>query len=72
MDSRFSRKTITKDFEAPWCISTKGKYYFPIQREIHNICYNGRVHTDHSLTRVILNRLRRWTNHHSIIELNGK
>jgi hypothetical protein len=62
-------------FEAPWIHKYKGKYYFSYSTgDTHFICYatGDNPYGPFTYQGVILNPVDGWTNHHSIIELNGK
>jgi hypothetical protein len=62
-------------FEASWMHKYNGKYYFSYSTgDTHFICYAiGDSPTGpFTYKGVILNPVQGWTNHHSIIELNGK
>ena len=62
-------------FEASWMHKYKGKYYFSYSTgDTHNICYaiGDSPYGPFTYQGVILNPVDGWTNHHSIIETNGK
>jgi len=62
-------------FEASWVFKYKGKYYFTYSTgDTHFLCYATGVKPYGPFTYqgVILNPVDGWTNHHSIIEFNGK
>jgi len=62
-------------FEASWMHKYKGKYYFSYSTgDTHYICYatGNNPYGPFTYQGVILNPVDGWTNHHSIIEVNGK
>ncbi|MEO6733404.1 MAG: glycoside hydrolase family 43 protein [Ferruginibacter sp.] len=62
-------------FEAAWMHKYKGKYYFSYSTgDTHNICYaiGDNPYGPFTYTGIILKPVEGWTNHHSIIEFNGK
>jgi len=62
-------------FEASWMHKYKGKYYFSYSTgDTHFICYatGDNPYGPFTYQGVILNPVDGWTNHHSIIETNGK
>ena len=62
-------------FEAAWVFKHKGKYYFTYSTgDTHFLCYatGDNPFGPFTYQGVILNPVEGWTNHHSIIELNGK
>ena len=62
-------------FEAAWMHKYKGKYYFSYSTgDTHFICYatGDNPYGPFTYQGVILNPVDGWTNHHSIIEVNGK
>jgi hypothetical protein len=71
---------LTKDhdrrfFEASWMHTYNGKYYFSYSTgDTHFICYaiGDSPYGPFTYKGVILNPVVGWTNHHSIIEINGK
>jgi hypothetical protein len=62
-------------FEAAWVFKYKGKYYFTYSTgDTHFICYatGDNPYGPFTYQGVLLNPVDGWTNHHSIIEANGK
>ena len=62
-------------FEASWMFKYKGKYYFTYSTgDTHNLCYATGTNPYGPFTYqgILLNPVDGWTNHHSIIEQNGK
>lgn len=62
-------------FEAAWMHKYKGKYYLSYSTgDTHFICYatGDNPYGPFTYQDVILNPVEGWTNHHSIIEFNGK
>lgn len=62
-------------FEAAWMHKYKGKYYLSYSTgDTHNLCYaiGDNPYGPFTYQGVILNPVEGWTNHHSIIEFNGK
>jgi beta-xylosidase len=62
-------------FEAAWMHKYNGKYYFSYSTgDTHYICYaiGDNPYGPFTYTGVILNPVIGWTNHHSIVEFNGK
>jgi hypothetical protein len=62
-------------FEAAWMHKYNGKYYFSYSTgDTHYICYaiGDNPYGPFTYTDVILNPVIGWTNHHSIVEFNGK
>lgn len=62
-------------FEASWVHKYKGKYYFSYSTgDTHFICYatGDSPYGPFTSQGVILKPVDGWTNHHSIIEFNGK
>ena len=62
-------------FEASWMHKYKGKYYFSYSTgDTHFICYatGDNPYGPFTYQGVILNPVDGWTNHHSIVEVNGK
>ncbi|HMK18338.1 MAG TPA: glycoside hydrolase family 43 protein [Chitinophagaceae bacterium] len=62
-------------FEASWVFKYKGKYYFTYSTgDTHFLCYatGDKPNGPFTYQGVILNPVDGWTNHHSIIEFNGK
>lgn len=62
-------------FEASWMHKYKGKYYFSYSTgDTHFICYatGDSPYGPFTYQGVILKPVVGWTNHHSIIEINGK
>ena len=62
-------------FEASWLHKFNGKYYFSYSTgDTHFICYamGDNPYGPFTYKGVILNPVLGWTNHHSIVEVNGK
>jgi hypothetical protein len=62
-------------FEASWMHKYKGKYYFSYSTgDTHNLCYaiGDSPYGPFTYKGILLNPVEGWTNHHSIIEQNGK
>lgn len=62
-------------FEAAWMHKYKGKYYFSYSTgDTHNIVYavGDDPYGPFTYKGIILNPVKGWTNHHSIIDVNGK
>lgn len=62
-------------FEASWMHKYKGKYYFSYSTgDTHNICYaiGDNPYGPFVYQGIILKPVEGWTNHQSIIEMNGK
>ena len=62
-------------FEASWMHKYNGKYYFSYSTgDTHFICYatGDNPYGPFTYQGVILNPVIGWTNHHSIVEVNGK
>ncbi|MGV3588345.1 MAG: glycoside hydrolase family 43 protein [Adhaeribacter sp.] len=62
-------------FEAAWLHKYNGKYYFSYSTgDTHNIAYaiGSSPYGPFTYQGVILNPVLGWTNHHSIVEVNGK
>lgn len=62
-------------FEASWMHKYKGKYYFSYSTgDSHNICYalGNSPYGPFTYAGIILKPVEGWTNHHSIIEKEGK
>ncbi len=62
-------------FEAAWMHKYKGKYYFSYSTgDTHFINYaiGDNPYGPFTFQGVVLNPVEGWTNHHSIVELNGK
>lgn len=62
-------------FEAPWIHKYNGKYYFSYSTgDTHNIAYaiGDSPYGPFTYTGVLLNPVQGWTNHHSVIEHEGK
>ena len=62
-------------FEAAWMHKYNGKYYFSYSTgDTHNICYaiGDSPNGPFTYKGVLLNPVEGWTNHHSIIQQNGK
>jgi hypothetical protein len=62
-------------FEAAWVFKRNGKYYFTYSTgDTHFICYatGDNPYGPFTYQGVLLNPVDGWTNHHSVIEHNGK
>jgi beta-xylosidase len=62
-------------FEAAWLHKYNGKYYFSYSTgDTHNICYaiGDNPYGPFTYRGVVLNPVIGWTNHHSIVEFQGK
>lgn len=62
-------------FEASWVHKYNGKYYFSYSTGgTHNICYgiSDSPYGPFIYMGVVLNPVKGWTNHHSIVEVDGK
>jgi len=62
-------------FEASWLHKYNGKYYFSYSTgDTHFICYaiGDSPYGPFTYKGVILNPVLGWTNHHSVVEVNGK
>lgn len=62
-------------FEAAWVFKRNGKYYFTYSTgDTHYLCYatGDNPYGPFAYQGIILNPVEGWTNHHSIIEMNGK
>src|SRR5690606_17352005 len=62
-------------FEAAWMHKYNGKYYLSYSTgDTHFICYatSDNPYGPFTYQGVILNPVEGWTNHHSIVEINGK
>ncbi|MEP7321998.1 MAG: glycoside hydrolase family 43 protein [Saprospiraceae bacterium] len=62
-------------FEASWMHKYKGKYYFSYSTgDTHLLCYatGDSPYGPFTYKGVVLNPVIGWTNHHSIVEVNGK
>jgi hypothetical protein len=62
-------------FEASWVHKYNGKYYFSYSTgDTHNIVYaiGDSPYGPFTYKGVVLNPVEGWTNHHSIVEINGK
>lgn len=62
-------------FEASWVHKFNGKYYFSYSTgDTHNICYaiGDSPYGPFTYKGVVLKPVMGWTNHHSIVEFNGK
>ena len=69
------RNNDKRFFEASWMHKYKGKYYFSYSTgDTHLLCYatGDNPYGPFTYQGVILNPVDGWTNHHSIIESNGK
>lgn len=62
-------------FEAAWMHKYNGKYYFSYSTgDTHNLCYaiGDNPYGPFTYQGVLLNPVEGWTNHHSILEKDGK
>jgi hypothetical protein len=62
-------------FEAAWMHKYNGKYYFSYSTgDTHFICYaiGDNPWGPFTYKGIVLNPVEGWTNHHSIVEINGK
>nr|WP_245840539.1 glycoside hydrolase family 43 protein [Ohtaekwangia koreensis] len=62
-------------FEASWVHKYNGKYYFSYSTgDTHNICYavGDSPYGPFTYKGIILNPVKGWTNHHSIVMFKGK
>ena len=62
-------------FEASWVHKYNGKYYFSYSTgDTHNICYaiGDSPVGPFTYKGIVLKPVQGWTNHHSIVEVNGK
>ncbi len=62
-------------FEASWVHKYNGKYYFSYSTgDTHNICYaiGDSPYGPFTYKGIVLNPVKGWTNHHSIVEFKGK
>lgn len=62
-------------FEASWVHKYNGKYYFSYSTgDTHFICYavGDNPLGPFTYKGIVLNPVQGWTNHHSIVEINGK
>jgi hypothetical protein len=62
-------------FEAAWVHKYNGKYYFSYSTgDTHNIAYavGDNPYGPFTYKGVVLNPVQGWTNHHSIVEVDGK
>lgn len=62
-------------FEAAWVHKYQNKYYFSYSTgDTHNICYaiGDSPYGPFTYKGVVLKPVEGWTNHHSIVEVNGK
>lgn len=62
-------------FEASWMHTYNGKYYFSYSTgDTHFICYaiGDNPYGPFTYQGILLNPVKGWTNHHSIVEVNGK
>jgi hypothetical protein len=62
-------------FEAAWLHKYNGKYYFSYSTgDTHNLCYaiGDNPYGPFTYKGVLLKPVEGWTNHHSIVEHNGK
>lgn len=72
----FNEKDNNKRFfEAAWVFKYKGKYYFTYSTgDTHLICYatGDNPYGPFTYQGVVLNPVDGWTNHESIVEINGR
>jgi len=62
-------------FEGTWVFKKNGKYYFTYSTgDTHYLCYatGNNPYGPFTYQGVLLNPVEGWTNHHSVIEANGK
>jgi hypothetical protein len=62
-------------FEASWVHKYNGKYYFSYSTgDTHNICYaiGDSPYGPFTYKGILLKPVKGWTNHHSIVNFNGK
>jgi hypothetical protein len=62
-------------FEGTWVFKRNGKYYFTYSTgDTHYLCYatGDNPYGPFTYQGILLNPVEGWTNHHSIIEANGK
>lgn len=62
-------------FEAAWMHKYNGKYYFSYSTgDTHNLCYaiGDSPYGPFTYKGILLNPVEGWTNHHSIVQQNGK
>jgi len=62
-------------FEAAWVHKYQGKYYFSYSTgDTHNICYaiGDNPYGPFTYKGIVLKPVLGWTNHHSIVEFQGK
>ena len=62
-------------FEAAWVFKYMGKYYFTYSTgDTHFLCYatGNNPYGPFTYQGILLNPVEGWTNHHSVIEVNGK
>jgi beta-xylosidase len=62
-------------FEGSWVFKYNGKYYFTYSTgDTHNLCYatGTTPYGPFTYQGILLNPVDGWTNHHSVIEQNGK
>jgi len=62
-------------FEGSWVFKYNGKYYFTYSTgDTHNLCYatGTSPYGPFTYQGILLNPVDGWTNHHSVIEHNGK
>lgn len=70
-----AKDTDKRFFEASWLHKYNGKYYFSYSTgDTHFINYaiGDNPYGPFTYTGVVLNPVEGWTNHHSIVEINGK
>jgi hypothetical protein len=71
----YEKNNDKRFFEASWMHKYNGKYYFSYSTgDSHFICYaiGDSPYGPFTYKGVVLDPVEGWTNHHSIIELNGK
>lgn len=71
----FAKDHNRRFFEASWMHQYKGKYYFSYSTgDTHFICYatGNSPYGPFTYQGVLLNPVKGWTNHHSIVEFKGK
>jgi len=75
-DKVFTEKQNDKRFfEAAWVHKYNGKYYFSYSTGgTHNICYGigDSPYGPFTYKGIVLNPVKGWTNHHSIVKVDGK
>ncbi|NII26243.1 family 43 glycosylhydrolase [Pseudoflavitalea sp. X16] len=71
----FEKDNDKRFFEAAWLHKYKGKYYFSYSTgDTHNICYatGDSPYGPFTYKGILLKPVDGWTNHHSIVEKDGK